>query len=488
MLTKTFAQTKTYATLLAAWSLFAFSSAPAQAASHSDAPLIKQDPQANITDVYAFVGTKYNDPNQRVLNVVTHVRPLSEPGDGPHYERFADDALYSIHVTSPTTGDTVLRYNFQFSDVNPQNSPGLKNPNTLLAYGFGTEVGSIKNVEDARQNYTQTYEVQKQDNITKKNKPAVIGSNLLTPPANVGLRTTPDYNDPITGKAVSGATTFSELDLYTRQTIYDLPTGETVFAGSREDGFYLDIAGVMDLLDPRILGDDGLGQTGGGVDGFKGYNVLAYAMQIPVDSLSEVPGFPTIGVYASVSRRATTIRKKNGELVSKGPWRQVNRMGNPLFNEAFVALQDKDTYNRTSPTDDEMFETYALNPELARLINLVFFGGSEVIPETGRSDLASIFIPDVLRVNTATDPVPLAGQTNFNRLSVFGGDLTNGVPSGFPNGRRLGDDVVDIALTALAAGVLPVLGDNVNANDQVFHQVFPYSATPHAGTNVQHDS
>ena len=486
MLTKTFSHTKTYATLLATWSLFAFSPVPVQAASHSDAPLIKQDPQANITDVYAFVGTKYNDPNQKVLNVVTHVRPLSEPGDGPHYDRFADDAQYSIHIANPVTGETVLRYNFEFSAVSPQNSPGLKNPNTILSYGFGTEVGSILEVGGARQNYTQTYEVQKQDNTAKKKKPTIVGSNLLTPPANVGPRTTPDYNDSM-GKAVSGATTFSELDFYTQQTIYDLPTGEAVFAGSREDGFYLDIAGLIDLLDPRILGEDGLGQTGNGVDGFKGYNVLAYAMQIPVETLSSVPGFPTVGVYASVSRRATTIRKKNGQTISKGAWRQVNRMGNPLYNEGFVALQDKDNYNRTSPTDDEMFKTYALNPELARLINLVVFGGDEMIPETGRSDLVSIFIPDVLRVNTATDPVPLAGQTNFNRLSVFGDDLTNGVPSGFPNGRRFGDDVVDIALTALAAGALPVLGDNVNANDQVFHQVFPYSATPHAGTNTRHD-
>lgn len=486
MLTKTFSHTKTYTTLLTAWSLFAFSSVPVQGASHSDAPLIKQDPQANITDVYAFVGTRYNDPNQKVLNVVTQVRPLSEPGDGPHYERFADDALYSIHLTNPTTGETVLRYNFEFSAVSPQNSPGLKNPNTLLSYGVGTEVGPILNVGGARQNYTQTYEVQKQDNTAKKKKPIIIGSNLLTPPANVGLRTTPDYNDPTTGKAVSGATTFDALDSYTQQTIYDLPTGEAVFAGSREDGFYLDIAGLIDLLDPRILGDS-LGQAGNGVDGFKGYNVLAYAMQIPVDALSSVPGFPTVGVYASVSRRATTVRKKNGETISRGAWRQVNRMGNPLYNEGFVALQDKDNYNRTSPTDDDMFKTYALNPELARLINFVVFGGSEVIQETGRSDLVSIFIPDVLRVNTATDPVPLAGQTNFNRLSVFGNDFTNGVPSGFPNGRRFGDDVVDIALTALAGQALPILGDNVNANDQVFHQVFPYSATPHAGTNTRHD-
>ena len=114
---------------------------PALGASHSDAPLIKQDPQANITDVYAFVGTRYDDPNQEVLNVVVHVRPLSEPGDGPHYERFADDALYSIHLTEASSGETIRRYNFRFSDVNPVTTPGLKNPDTLLSYGRGTAVG-----------------------------------------------------------------------------------------------------------------------------------------------------------------------------------------------------------------------------------------------------------------------------------------------------------------------------------------------------------
>lgn len=448
-----------------------------RAASHSDAPLIKQDPQANITDVYAFVGTKYDDANEQVLNVIVHVRPMSVPGDGPHYERFADDALYSIHITNPTTGATVIRYDFQFSDVNPLSNPGLKNPNTLLSFGRGTEVGAIGGIDDARRNYTQTFAVRKNG--------APMGTGI-TPPPNVGARTTPLYNDPGTGFAVSGATSLAELDTYTRSGISELSGGEAVFAGSREDGFFLDIAGLMDLLDPRIIGAS-FGQAGGGVDGFKGFNVLAYAIQIPLASLNNVPEFPKVGVYASVSRQRVRVLRNNGDPVGSGPWIQVNRMGNPLFNEGFVALKDKDNYNRMSPADDvARFKTYAENPELAVLINAVF-GTS--IPSTGRSDLAAIFIPDVLRIQTDAGPVPLAGQAGFSRLSFIGGDLTNDVPSGFPNGRRLGDDVVDIALTALAAGTIPgdLLGDNVHANDQVYHQVFPYSATPHAGTQVRFD-
>jgi hypothetical protein len=136
--------------------LLTFVNGLAGAASHSDAPLIKQDPQANLTDVYAFVGTKYNDPREKVLNVVVHVRPFSEPGDGVIYDRFADDARYSIHIADPTTGAEVMRYDFSFSNVNPTSPPGLKNPNTILSYGRGTEIGPITNVGDARQNFVQT--------------------------------------------------------------------------------------------------------------------------------------------------------------------------------------------------------------------------------------------------------------------------------------------------------------------------------------------
>lgn len=471
------------------------------ASSHSDAPLIKQDPQANLTDVYAFVGRKFDDPSQNVLNVLVSVRPFSDPGDGAIYERFADDALYSIHIANPVTGETVSRYDFRFSDVNPVTAPGLKNPDTILSYGLGTEAGPIASIGDARQNYAQTYAVTK-NGVT-------LGTGLPIAPPNVGARTTPAYNDSVTGKAVSGATQFSELDRFTQQAISSLPSGVATFAGSRDDGFYADTPGIFDLLDPRIIdnnGDtaDGLGQDGGGVDGFKGFNVLSFGIQIPI---TDLPSFPYnapfadlanplpalgaangVGVYASVSRPRITLRRSDAEPVNSGPWIQINRLANPLFNEVLVALKDKDNYNRTSPTSDaSRFATYALNPELAALINLVF-GTS--IPDTGRSDLGAVFIPDVIRVDTTTPPVRLPGQSGFSRFGFAGGDNTTDSSGrvksgGWPNGRRIGDDVVDIALTAVASGptysAVIALGDNVAANDQVYHQVFPYLATPHAG-------
>jgi hypothetical protein len=450
-----------------------FAGGPASAASHSDAPLIKQDPQANITDVYAFM-------TQGGLNVVVHVRPFSEPGDGPHYERFADDALYSIHIADPSSGETTLRYDFMFSDANPVTGPGLKNPDTAFSYGVGSTIGAIQDIGDGAQNYTQTYA------IRRNGVPVTTG---VSAPPNVGLRTTPHYNDASTGFAISGATNMTELDAYTQQAIHTLPEPNggvgLAFAGPREDGFYADIPGIFDLLDGRILGPGGLGQDGSGVDGFKGFNVLAYAIQIPLESLADLPGSPSVGVYASVSRRRIRLLQSHRNPVDSGPWVQVNRMGNPLFNEALVALRDKDNYNRRPPTVDAFsFASYALNPELVELINAVF-GTS--FPETGRGDLVSVFIPDVLRVDTSTGPVPLAGQSGFSRLSAFGGDTTNGAPSGFPNGRRFGDDVVDIFLTMLSAGGVSLLGDNTNANDQIYHQTFPFSATPHAGPQNRKD-
>ena len=459
------------------------------ASSHSDAPLIKQDPQANLTDLYAFVGTKYNDATIKVLNIVVSVHPFSEPGDGVMYERFASDAQFSINIANPNTGALLTTYNFNYSPVS--SSAGMyKNLNTILSYGRGTIVGPIQHTGDAAQNYTQTYSVTKVSNGTS----TLLGSSFMVPPPNVGMKTTPKYNDG-SGIAVSGATTNSNLDTYTQETIYSVPSGETVWSGPREDSFFADTPGIFDLLEARILGPDGHGQTGNGVDGFKGFNVLTFAMQIPIASLPQVQYNDAftgvshgVGVYASVSRQRITLLNSSGDPTPSGPWIQVNRLGNPLFNEVLVALKDKDNYNRDVPTNDAAkYATYAQNPEVAVLINAVF--GTSLVT-TGRADLAAVYIPDVLRVDTTTAAVPLIGQGG-NRLSGLGGDTTSGKWSGWPNGRRLGDDVLDIALTAVASGPtyssIFLLGDNINHNDQTYNFVFPYAATPWAGPTNRKD-
>ena len=489
-------------------SLTLFGAATSLASSHSDAPLIKQDPQANLTDVYAFIGQKYDaiaGVSQPVLNVLVSVRPFSEPGDGVIYERFADDALYSIHITNPTTGAQTLRYDFQFSDINPLVAPGLKNPDTILSYGRGTAIGAIGTTGDAQQNFTQTFSVRKNGNI--------IEPMIKVAPPNVGKKTTPAYND-VNGNAISGATSFTQLDSYTQEAIIDAGvSGEAVFAGPREDGFYADTPGIFDLLASRIIDNngttaDGLGQDGGGVDGFKGFNVLTFGIQIPLNQLTTstyTAAFSNIdagianggaatntgvGVFASVSRKRITLRRGSAEALNVGEWIQVNRLGNPLFNEALVANKDKDRYNRTFPIGDSSYNGYAVTPELPVLINAVF---QTNFATQNRGDLALVFIPDVLRVDTTTAPVRLPGQAGFSRFGFAGGDtVMNGanrkISSGWPNGRRIGDDVVDIALTAVASGpsysTVTVLGDNVASNDQLYNQVFPYLGTPHAGTTT----
>jgi hypothetical protein len=412
------------------------------------------------------------------------------------YERFASDARYSIHITDPKSGETRVRYDFAFTPVNAN----YKNPNTILSYGLGREVGPIMAVGDARQNFTQKYRVIK----IVGGKATTLRSGLLVPPPNVGNNVTPAYNDS-DGKAVSGALTASDLDVYTRSTIYSLGSGEVVWAGPRDDSFFSDIPGIFDLLNVRILDNngslsDGLGQDGNGVDGFKGYNLLSIAMQIPVSELDAM-GIPAaydsvffgqqtgVGVYASVSRPRVTQRNPDGTVRNLAGWQQVSRLGNPLFTEGLVAFADKDRFNRTPATEDAQFAKYARNPELATLINTVY--GTNFVA-TGRTDLEKIFSPEVLRVATTTGPVRLAGQAGFSRFGFIGGDTTNGVSGGWPNGRRFGDDVVDIALTAIASGpsysTITMVGDNIAANDVPYHQVFPYLATPHSGVNNRKDS
>ena len=476
----------------------------AQASSHSDAPLIKLDPQANLSDVYAFV--RMRPSGERVLVVEVNVHPFMEPGDGLMYDAFSPDALYSIHIANPVTGADLQRYDFKFSPVDAKLG-AYKNTNTILRYGRGADVnggpdvGGIMTVGDAHQNFVQSYSVTR--TVGRGPRIALNTEPLLVAPPNVGPRTTPLYNDA-NGRAVSGATNRAALDPYTAQTTVDVAYKNatfTMFAGPREDSFFADVPGISDLLDGRILGSS-LGQAGGGVDGFKGFNVLHYAIVIPLTELPSVtytgalqPESTGVGVYASVSRPRLTLRRANRDDVNSRSVTQVNRLGNPLFNEVLVALADKDNYNRTSPKDDATnFSKYALNPEIAVLINAVFGTGFQT---TDRLDLQAIFIPDVIRVNTTTGAIRTSGDDGFNRLSFIGGDtVANGagtqIPSGWPNGRRFGDDVVDIALTAIASGptfqTITVVGDNVPSNDATHNRTFPYAATPNSGTRNSKDS
>ena len=470
----------------------------ALASSHMDAPLITLDDAANTTDVYAFVTQK---DGVDYLTTALAVYPFEEPGIGPNKYNFDDNVRYDIHVALGKDferGRPTLSYRFHFKT-------NYKNRNTILQ----SYLGIINEVDDDGQNLTQTYDVTRFDRRVhgnaRRTRLQFSGQELKVPPNNQGVAT-PKYNvgDDGENPARPGVDSERDLDEYTRTTIYDLKDGHRVFAGQRDDGFYADIQGVFDLLqlESPLLGLDSPNKP---FDSQGGFNVHTIVLQIPVEEL----GGPQqiVGVYATTSRRQTRVLRGYGEQ-HQGHWVQVGRQGNPLFNEGFVAIADKDRYSRTSPSRDrELFSRYALEPELAVLLNAIH--GTNAIT-TERTDIAGIFIPDLIKVDLSTGPAALAGDpddTDFHRLSVFGGDtLTSGVqdglgdgavPGGWPNGRRFGDDVLDIAVCAALSdlrdpsnlsiacdGTVDV--DAVTANDITYNKVMPYAATPLNGRNHGH--
>jgi hypothetical protein len=461
---------------------------PARASSHMDAPLITLDDAANTTDVYAFVSQKFG---RKYLTTALAVYPHEEPGIGPNKYNFDDDVLYEIRIATGNDvakGRTTVAYQFAFDTT-------YRNRNTILQ----SYLGVISDVGDDAQNLIQRYTVTKVD--WRTGQTVALGRGIV-PPNNQG-NATPRYNRNNDGEqpARDGVANDVDLDVYTAQSVAELRDGYFAFAGQRDDGFYADIQAIFDLLKLR-----GPGQA---KDSQGGFNVHTMVLNIPIDELGG--DRQIVGVYATTSRRRVNILAPTGN-APLGEFVQVARQGNPLFNEGLVAIKDKDLYSRTSPeVDSKLFRKYAVTPELAGLINALVLG-SNVAPTTNRTDIAGIFIPDLIKVDLSTGPARLAGggashptnpdDAGFSRLGIFGGDtLTstvqagfgNGtVPGGWPNGRRFGDDVVDIAVTALISDLRvspPIIvpaGDNVDRNDIAYNKVFPYAATPLNGRTHTH--
>ncbi len=473
---------------------------PLFASSHQDAPLAVLDPAANTTDVYAFVDQDGDGPKSLV--VALGVFPFEEPGIGPNKFNFDDNVLYEIHVAlgaDRAAGRATLSYQFEFKSR-------TQNPNTIL----DNFTGVIQDVDmvhpDPAQNFIQTYTVTKVDHRT--NRRTVLGCGIV-PPNNQG-NATPFYNQGDNGEnpAKQGVSNEADLDRYTQEAIAKFSNGYVSFAGQRDDGFYADIQSIFDLQKLRNPGNDNQG----------GFNIHLIALEIPISEFRELGGDQQVaGVYATTSRRQVRILLEHGVRehgdVSFGPWVQVARQGNPLFNEGLVAVVDKDLYSRTSPeVDNWLFRKYAETPELAKLIGSQF--------QTNRTDIAAIFIPDMIKVDLSTRGVRLTNTggdddtTGFKRLSIFSivdpdpthkpdvlqskiqDPFGNGglIPGGWPNGRRFGDDVVDIAIDALLSDLrgpqlvintLPQ-GDGVFANDMFYNGVFPYESTPQNGRNHGH--
>ena len=453
---------------------------PGKASSHREAPLISQDPMADNTDLYAFVSP---DAPSTVTMIANYI-PLEPPASGPNFPAFDDTVLYAIHVDNDGDAKEDLSYEFRFHTK-------TRNPDTFL---YNT--GPITSLDDPNWNRPQTYDLTLVREGKGKKNDEVLGTDLTTPPDNIGPRSTLNY------------------DALAAAAVHTLPSGIKVFAGQRDDPFFVDLGSVFDLAGLRPFNPFHAIPlpADAGRDAVARYNTHSIIIQVPIIQL--VQGSNTnIGIYASASRPEMRVLRKDGRNDDHGPFIQVSRLGEPLINEAVIPLGKKDLWNRTDPEEDAKFEDFYTSPEVSRLENALYgtppqgHPGGALMPidTTGRTDLVAILLTgvqglnftgpkkaDLLRLNTSILPTAAVGAGN--RLGVLGGDL-----AGFPNGRRLEDDIVDIELRAFAQGYGPflhtllglpdktpndLLGDGVDKNDKAFTATFPYVASPYQGYEV----
>jgi hypothetical protein len=485
----------------------------AQAASHREAPLIALDPTADITDFYAF--RSWEDPSKVVF--IMNVIPAQEPSSGPNYFNFDDAVAYRINVDVNGDGKAEdIVYEFRFTTEIRGVTAALQLPVANAAVPPITALdGSGSEGLGLRQRYTVT-------EMRGKQRTNLGSGPLFAVPSNMGPATMPDYE----ALAAKG--------------IYSLSNGGRVFAGQRDETFYIDLGAVFDTINLRapapILNasqDADDTQNFGGVDHFSGFNVNSIAIEVPLSTLTSNPN-AVIGAYASTARNRQTIRRGAPLKVNesstpddlsdgKGRLVQVARLANPLVNEVIIGTPQKDRWNATEPEDEASFLDFYKNPRLTTVLNLLF---STSFPDTNRNDLTNVLLKyasqtqdgtcskanpcsELLRLNLAVSPTAPESQ---KRLTVLAGDS-----AGWPNGRRPNDDVTDVALRVAAgllvlpSGSVPNLGDGVNFNigapgagtsdgsgygsvmgnrlDVTTNGIakeFPFLPTPHDGRNRRH--
>lgn len=491
------------------------------AANHREAPITALDPKADITDWFAFVS--YDDPTK--VTMLLNVDPLLEPANGPNYFPFDPEILYEMKIDNNQDGKDDIKLQFRFNTEirlpgvftgfvgvgngvpAPANSPVPVAPGTPIIPpaitaldGPGSEGLSL------RQSYTV--------NLLKKVGNAWQSTDLtgnrklFAVPSNVGPRTMPNYEN------------------LARQGIYTLANGIKVFAGTVDDPFYIDLGAAFDSLNfrpsafgtgvPGVLTDaqDADDTKNFAPDAVAGFNVNTIAVEIPIALLTSDGALhpandpkALIGTYGTTSRPRTKVlpTTPGGKAALSANFVQIQRMGNPLINELIIGTGDKDKFSMSEPENDAQFANYFLDPLLARVINAAY-GGAVLIPAAPRTDLlplvtyTSLLCPgcaglqagpvaDFLRLNTGISPTQ---QTNRKRLGALAGDF-----GGFPNGRRVSDDVTDISARAVV-GVLAGppfngfpnnrIGDAVNSNDRPYQETFPYVAFANSGRNSRHQN
>lgn len=464
----------------------------ANAASHREAPLIANDPTADITDTYFF--RSWENPNNVVM--IMNVVPGQEPSSGPNYFTFGDDVLYTFNLDTNGDGKAEdIVYEVRFKTQTRGNLAGLKLP---VAYAAVPPITALDGPGSDGIIQRQSYTVTEVRNGVRTDLTG--GRNLFAVPSNVGPRTIPNY------------------EALAAQGIYNLNGGGRVFAGQRDETFYIDLGGTFDTVNlrrtPPVLSasEDGNDSAQAfGIDHFSGFNVNTIAIEIPISRLTNNPN-AVIGLYAATARQKFKVQSSVGVPVNAGPWVQVARLANPLVNEVIIGTAQKDFWNATDPENEAVFLDFYLNSRLGTVLNLVYgLGGTALeIPTTGRTDLVNALLKypsqpqtgnctsasrcsELLRLNVGVAPT---APQNQKRLTVLAGDN-----AGWPNGRRPNDDVTDVALRVVA-GVLRgtqagnlALGDGVNFNIAApgsnltangIYRVFPFLPTPHDGRNRRH--
>jgi hypothetical protein len=404
--------------------------ASAQASSHREAPAIGEDQFADNTDVYTFISPENPDK----LVVVANYVPLLLPFSGPNFYKFSDDVAYDIHFDNNGDAKSDIIYRFLFETT-------IQNGDTFLY-----NVGPVASLTDANLNVRQTYDVLRLNGRGVLQN--VIDANVPVAPWNVGSRTFPGNSyDTVAAGAVKTA-----------------PSGERVFAGPRDEPFFVDLR-VFDLLG-----------VGTGFESTNGVNVMSIVFEVPITRVIAGTSRPAatatgkntvVGVHATASRRRVTVLRRGGPDRDRGQFVQVSRLGWPLVNEVVIPLKDKDNFNRSRPENDlANIGAYVLFPELTGLLTDVLDLPCAATPTAGRMDIAGLLGPQTTTIADLQRIDIRQGQTFAN--------------SAFPNGRKLTDDVTDTLLTVICNSGSPV-GDGVDANDLAFSATFPFLASPVSG-------
>jgi hypothetical protein len=455
--------------------------------SHREAPEISKDPVADSTDLYAFISP---DKSNTVTLIANYI-PLESPAGGPNFYEFGDDVLYEIHIDNDGDGYADVTYQFNFETVNTIPSTFLYN------------VGPIESLNSPSWNRRQFYSVTR---VSHNGFPQMLAQNVPCPPCNIGPLSTPNY------AALASA------------AVHSMSNGRTVFAGQRAEAFFVDLGAIFDLGDLRPIAN--LHNTFGlpalsaapGVNSLASSNVHSIAIQVPITDLTARGAVPTnpalasscIGVWTTASRQKARVFDPNhGWDDGTGPFVQVSRLGNPLFNEVLVPLSQKDLWNASPPSQDKFFANGVAHPELAGLLNVLYpgFFTNLAAYSKPRADLEAILLTgipagviaptystftgatqaDMLRLNLAIPPA-----STPSAMGILGGDF-----AGYPNGRRVIDDVVTIELQAIAGITIPYV-DGTYVKDAAIADVsdgdtgaglslmssFPYLGTPYSGYNT----